>query len=138
MGVDRLDAEVLLAALTRRNRAQLLAFEDAPVDELTRALYGAALERRAGGEPLAYITGIREFWSLPLAVSPAVLVPRPETELLVQLCLQKLGGEPRRVADLGTGSLAIAAALARERAGRLSPRTSRRMRWPSRQSIATG
>lgn len=115
MGVDRLDAESLLAALTRRNRAQLIAFDEAPVDALTGALYHAALERRASGEPLAYITGIREFWSLPLVVSPAVLVPRPETELLVELCLQRFGVEPHRVADLGTGSLAIAAALASER-----------------------
>jgi release factor glutamine methyltransferase len=115
LGVDRLDAETLLAALTRRSRAQLLAFDEEQVDELAAALYMAALERRASGEPLAYITGIREFWSLPLVVTPAVLVPRPETELLVELCLQRLGKAPRRVADLGTGSLAIAAALARER-----------------------
>lgn len=115
IGVDRLDAEALLAALTRRDRAQLIAFDEAPVDALTAAMYRAALERRASGEPLAYITGIREFWSLPLVVSPAVLVPRPETELLVELCLQRFGVEPHRVADLGTGSLAIAAALASER-----------------------
>lgn len=115
IGVDRLDAEALLAALTRRDRAQLIAFDEAPVDALTAAMYRAALERRVSGEPLAYITGIREFWSLPLVVSPAVLVPRPETELLVELCLQRFGVEPHRVADLGTGSLAIAAALASER-----------------------
>ncbi|MEO6184921.1 MAG: peptide chain release factor N(5)-glutamine methyltransferase, partial [Steroidobacteraceae bacterium] len=65
---------------------------------------------------LAYITGIREFWSLPLVVSPAVLVPRPETELVVELCLARLDEAPRLVADLGTGSGAIAMALARERA----------------------
>ena len=115
-GVDRLDAEALLSALTGRSRAQLTAFDEAPVDALTVAMFTAGLERRASGEPLAYITGIREFWSLPLVVSPAVLVPRPETELLVELCLQHLGAEAR-VADLGTGSLAIAAALARERPG---------------------
>jgi release factor glutamine methyltransferase len=115
MGVDRLDAEALLGALVRRSRAQLLAFDEAPVDELTAAMFQAGLARRAAGEPLAYITGVREFWSLPLVVSPAVLVPRPETELLVELYLQRFGNEPRRVADLGTGSLAIAAALASER-----------------------
>ena len=114
-GVSRLDAETLLAQLTGRSRAQLLAFGEAPVDPLTAALYHVGLERRASGEPLAYITGIREFWSLPLVVSPDVLVPRPETELLVELCLARLDAQPRRVADLGTGSLAIAAALARER-----------------------
>lgn len=114
-GVDPLDAELLLAALLRCNRAHLLAFDDEPVDALTAAMFEASLERRAGGEPLAYITGIREFWSLPLVVTPEVLVPRPETELLVELCLARLDAAPRRVADLGTGSLAVAAALARER-----------------------
>lgn len=115
IGVERLDAETLLGALIRRSRAQLIAFDETPVDELTAAMFHAGLARRASGEPLAYITGIREFWSLPLVVSPAVLIPRPETELLVELCLKRLGTEPRRVADLGTGSLAIAAALATER-----------------------
>lgn len=115
LGVAPLDAQVLLAALLRKPRAQLLAFEEAEVDALTAALYKAALERRAAGEPLAYITGVKEFWSLPLSVAPGVLVPRPETELLVELCLDHLGMHPRRVADLGTGSGAIALALARER-----------------------
>lgn len=114
-GVADLDAQALLAALTRRSRAQLLAFGEAQVDPLTAALYEAALERRAAGEPLAYITGVREFWSMPLVVSPDVLVPRPETELLVERCLARFGPDVRDVADLGTGSLAIAAALARER-----------------------
>jgi release factor glutamine methyltransferase len=114
-GVASLDAQALLAALTRRSRAQLLAFGEMPVDVLTAALFDAGLERRAAGEPLAYITGIREFWSLPLVVSPEVLVPRPETELLVERCLARLGDDPRSVAELGTGSLAIAAALAIER-----------------------
>ena len=114
-GVDRLDAETLLGALMRRSRAQLIAFGEAPVDDLTAAMFHAGLARRSSGEPLAYITGTREFWSLPLVVSPAVLIPRPETELLVELCLKLLGAGPRRVADLGTGSLAIAAALASER-----------------------
>jgi release factor glutamine methyltransferase len=115
MGVENLDAQALLGALMRRSRAQLIAFDDYPVDELTAAMFQAGLERRASGEPLAYITGLREFWSLPLVVSPAVLIPRPETELLVELCLNRLGPEARKVADLGTGSLAIAAALASER-----------------------
>jgi release factor glutamine methyltransferase len=116
MGVARLDAEVLLQQLTHRSRAQLLAFDEAVIDAATVALFHAGLQRRAAGEPLAYITGIREFWSLPLVVSPAVLVPRPETELLVELCLAHFNQAPRFVADLGTGSGAIALALARERA----------------------
>lgn len=114
-GVAALDAQSLLAALTRRSRAQLLAFGEMPVDVLTAALFDTGLDRRAAGEPLAYITGIREFWSLPLVVSPDVLVPRPESELLVERCLARLGDDPRVVAELGTGSLAIAAALAIER-----------------------
>jgi release factor glutamine methyltransferase len=116
LGVARLDAEVLLQRLTQRSRAQLLAFDDAVIDADTVALFRAGLERRATGEPLAYITGIREFWSLPLVVSPAVLVPRPETELVVELCLAHFDQAPRFVADLGTGSGAIALALASERA----------------------
>lgn len=114
-GVAELDAQVLLAMLTGRERAALLAFGEDRIDPLTAAMFEAGIERRASGEPLAYITGVREFWSLPLVVSPDVLVPRPETELLVERCLERLGHGPRRVADLGTGSLAIAAALARER-----------------------
>jgi release factor glutamine methyltransferase len=113
--VPALDAELLLASLLRVNRAGLLAFDERGVDPLTAAMYAIGLDRRADGEPLAYITGVREFWSLPLTVAPGVLVPRPETELLVELCLARLDAAPRRVADLGTGSLAIAAALARER-----------------------
>jgi release factor glutamine methyltransferase len=114
-GVARLDAELLLAALLRVDRARLLAFDEHAVDPLTAAMYEAGLARRAAGEPLAYITGVKEFWSLPLSVAPGVLVPRPETELLVELCLSRLGAGPRRVADLGTGSGAIALALAKER-----------------------
>jgi release factor glutamine methyltransferase len=117
LGVARLDAELLLAALLRISRARLLAFDEQPVDALTTAMFQAALERRADGEPLAYITGVKEFWSLPLSVGPGVLVPRPETELLVELCLARLDEKPHRVADLGTGSGAIALALARERPG---------------------
>jgi release factor glutamine methyltransferase len=114
-GIARLDAEVLLAALSHLGRAQLIAFGERPIDALTAAMYEAGLDRLAAGEPLAYITGIKEFWSLPLVVTPDVLIPRPETELLVERCLQQLDAGPHRVADLGTGSGAIAFALARER-----------------------
>jgi release factor glutamine methyltransferase len=113
--VSRTDAELLLAALLRLPRAQLIAFEERPVDALIAAMFQAGLERLADGEPLAYVTGVKEFWSLPVTVRPGVLVPRPETELLVELCLARLGAQPHRVADLGTGSGAIALALARER-----------------------
>lgn len=122
-GVARLDAEVLLAALTGSDRARLLAFPERTIAPLVAAMFEAAVQRRAAGEPLAYITGVREFWSMPLVATPDVLVPRPETELLVERCLAALDpipGQtpsdiPRRVADLGTGSGAIALALARER-----------------------
>jgi release factor glutamine methyltransferase len=113
--IDRLDAEVLLAALSGLDRAQLIAFPERPVAPLAAAMFDAGLTRLAAGEPLAYITGVREFWSLPLVVMPDVLIPRPETELLVELCLQRLDASPHRVADLGTGSGAIALALGRER-----------------------
>jgi release factor glutamine methyltransferase len=96
-------------------RAALLAYDERVVDALTAAMYEAGLERRAQGEPLAYITGVKEFWSLPLSVAPGVLVPRPETELVVELCLSRLDEAARQVADLGTGSGAIALALASER-----------------------
>lgn len=114
-GIARLDAEVLLAALLRESRAHLAAFGERQVDPVTAAMFRVGLERLEQGEPLAYITGVREFWSMPLVVSPAVLVPRPETELVVELCLARLGPTPARVADLGTGSGAIALAVARER-----------------------
>jgi release factor glutamine methyltransferase len=116
-GITALDAEVLLAALTRMGRAQLIAFGERRVDLLTTALYEAGIVRLIAGEPLAYITGTREFWSLPLVVSPDVLIPRPDTELLVERCLALFNGAPHRIADLGTGSGAIALALARERPG---------------------
>lgn len=114
-GVARLDAEVLLAALTGTGRAQLIAFPERAVAPLAAAMFDAGLSRLAAGEPLAYITGVREFWSMPLVVMNDVLIPRPETELLVQVCLERLDTKPKRIADLGTGSGAIALALARER-----------------------
>src|SRR5690606_6617027 len=114
-GVARLDAELLLAALLRVSRAQLLAFEEREVDALTEAMFQAGLARLAAGEPRAYVTGVREFWSLPLSVGPGVLVRRPEPELLGGRGLARLDAAPRHIADLGTGSGAIALALARER-----------------------
>jgi release factor glutamine methyltransferase len=109
-----LDAEVLLAHLLSVSRAYLRSHREAAAGERSGE-YHALLERRARGEPLAYLTGTKEFWSLPLTVTPAVLVPRPETELLVERALA-LRGEPHgRVADLGTGCGAVALALASER-----------------------
>jgi release factor glutamine methyltransferase len=112
----RLDAELLLARAIDMPRSYLFAHPEEPLDELAVDRFEQALGRRLAGEPMAYITGIREFWSLQLMVTPATLVPRPETELLVDLALREI---PRRaecaVLDLGTGSGAIAIAMAKER-----------------------
>jgi release factor glutamine methyltransferase len=113
----RLEAQLLLAHVLAVPRAHLASHPEATVDAAQAALYRRLLERRAAGEPLAYLTGRREFWSLDLAVTPAVLIPRPETELLVERALALGPPGAARAADLGTGSGAIAVALARERRG---------------------
>jgi release factor glutamine methyltransferase len=111
----RLDAELLLAHVLRRPRSYLGAHSEMRPDAATAERYRALVVRRTRGEPIAYLTGEREFWSMPLAVDASVLVPRPETELAVERCLALRGPEPSVVADLGTGSGAIALALQRER-----------------------
>lgn len=111
-----LDARVLLQTLLKKDHAWLIAHAAAPVENEDAQRYYAWIRRRAKSEPIAYITGRREFWSLDLMVSPDVLVPRPETELLVQRALDKIPlSESLTVADLGTGSGAIALAIAGER-----------------------
>lgn len=111
----RLDAELLLAHCLEASRSHLRAWPEKPVEPAQLNRFETLLARRLKGEPIAYLVGEREFWSTPLRVTPEVLVPRPETELLVELALSRLpaGGTPR-IADLGTGSGAIAIALARE------------------------
>jgi release factor glutamine methyltransferase len=114
----RLEAQLLLCHALSCTRGALLVREEELLEPAQLAAIEGAVERRARGEPLAYITGRKEFWSLELQVTPAVLVPRPETELVVERCLALLAPltlEAADIADLGTGSGAIALALARER-----------------------
>lgn len=112
----RLDAEVLLAHVLGKARSHLHAWPEKVLSAEQQARFRQLLQARLRGEPVAYLTGQREFWSLPLSVTPATLIPRPETETLVALALQVIPPDsPALVADLGTGSGAIALAIAHER-----------------------
>lgn len=113
----RMEAEILLAHTLGARRIDLYLNYDQPLDKDERERFKAFIKRRVSGEPTAYITGTREFWSLDLTVGPEVLIPRPETECLVEAVLPFLAEHTdasRRVLDMGTGSGAIVIALAHE------------------------
>lgn len=111
----RRDAEILLEHVTGKARTYLLAFGETELTADQHAQLSDLLSRRKAGEPVAHLTGEREFWSLPLFVSAATLIPRPDTECLVEHALARLPTTACRILDLGTGTGAIALALASER-----------------------
>lgn len=116
LATARRDAELLLLHTLQRDRAWLLAHPEAEIPPAQFAQFEAAIARRARHEPIQYITGQQEFYGLTLRVTPDVLIPRPETEHLVEAALARIpAGQPARVLDVGTGSGAIAIAIAAHR-----------------------
>lgn len=111
----QLDAEILLAHVLQKSRTYLFTWPEQDIDTPSQQQFSQLIEQRTKGHPIAHLIGQREFWSLNLNVTADTLIPRPETELLVEHILQLLPATPQRVADLGTGSGAIALALASER-----------------------
>lgn len=112
----RLDAEVLLAFVLEKNRSYLRAWNDKTLDSQTISKFETLISERENGVPIAYLTGIREFWSRDFCVSADVLIPRPDTEILIEQCLMQIPQDSNfTILDLGTGSGAIAITLAAER-----------------------
>jgi len=114
--INPVDARVLLGHVMDRDSAYLIAYRDNDPNNTESRAFEALVERRAAGEPVAYIIGRREFYGRPFAVTPAVLIPRPETEVLVDAALERIPATGRvRVLDVGTGSGCVAVAIASER-----------------------
>ncbi|MCL4405904.1 MAG: peptide chain release factor N(5)-glutamine methyltransferase [Firmicutes bacterium] len=111
----RLDAELMLANVMQVSRSYLYAYPEKNINEQVQTQFEKMLQRRLQGEPVAYIVGYQEFWSLLFKVTPHTLIPRPETEGIIEFVLQYVTSEKAIIADLGTGSGAIAIALAYER-----------------------
>ena len=116
-GLPRSEAELLLRSLLGRERVHLIAHAEEAIDSSDACSARDWFARRHAGEPLSYITGRREFYGVALHITPDVLIPRPETELLVELALERIPQASARVLELGTGSGAISVALAKERPG---------------------
>ena len=112
----KLDAEILLSFVLKKDRSALYAWPEAVVDELNEVEFLCLIDRRCNGEPIAYIVGYKEFWGRDFFVNKNVLIPRPETELIVEIMLEKFSaGTNLRIIDLGVGSGTIAITLKKER-----------------------